>query len=144
MATRGEHADSVTTVDYRNKAMWGSEGYGYWWPRWIRVRISSRTGDTGLAWVAEPNWTNEKQLEVALVRCACGAEFACQQGMVITKCKACDQRARAASQRKRRLKQRLPGMAKHCAHCGAGMAAKRRTRKYCSGACRIAAMRQKD
>ena len=29
-----------------------------------------------------------------------------------------------------------------CVYCGGGMAAKRRTRKYCCGACRIAALRE--
>ena len=145
-----EHSDSVTTMDYRNNLVFF--GDFLWSPLWFRVRITSRTGDDGIAWVAEEGWKYEKPLEVEFVRCACGMEFvrdrsglAWKGGRPNTKnqCKACDQRQRAASQRNRRLRRRRSVLAKRCVRCGDEMAPQRRTRKYCSDACRIAAMRRR-
>lgn len=138
MTTTRNTSDSVT-LDYRNQTMWGY----CWFPRWIRVRLIARKGDTGRACVAEDSWRSDSELEVTLHRCACGAEFACYEGYR-GGCKACDQRARAETQRKRRLAGRLAEMPEHCAYCGGGLDARRRTRRYCSGACRTAAMRDRE
>src|SRR5215471_3561254 len=140
MATSCDVSD-IVTLNYRNRKLWESPSGGLWAPRWIRIQILSREAHTGLASVAEDSWTGTRLLNVVFARCACGIEFAFYTPGDLPMCKSCDQRRRALAQRNRRALERASKLAQVCAYCGGGLAAERRTRKYCSGACRIAALR---
>jgi hypothetical protein len=134
----------IVTLNYRNRRVWESPSGGIWAPRWIRIQILSRQADTGLASVAEDSWSSDRLLNVVFIRCACGTEFAVDTRGDIPLCKSCDQQRRAASQRNRRARQRAPKLTQVCVYCGGGLAAERRTRKYCCGTCRVAALRARS
>jgi hypothetical protein len=142
MATACDVSD-IVTLDYRNRNLWGELSGPLSAPRWIRVQIVSREANRGLAAVAEDKWIGTELLNVRFARCACGIEFAFGNTLGdLPRCKSCDQRERMVSQRNRRMRQRASELAQVCAHCGGGLVAQRRTRKYCSGACRVAALRE--
>jgi hypothetical protein len=82
-----------------------------------------------------------------LKRCACSAVYVGDPSA--RRCPACkreaDRRATLAAVRRLRAKRRLPlPLAQQCRQCNAPMTAKRSTKAFCSGKCRVAAHRDRD
>lgn len=133
-------SDTVT-LNYRNYLICGYPTGGFWFPRWIRVQVLARKGQK--CRVAAVDWDSEP-FDMEVRRCACGIEFGFQPRRGDpTLCRSCDTVRLTERQRRRRKEQRDRIMRTHCAFCGSRMAAERITRKYCSGTCRVAAMRER-
>jgi len=83
-----------------------------------------------------------------LARCSCGTLFAYPAGPNMRtdpprRCLLCKRANAIRKQRERRARRRAAKLATKCANCGQDMAATRKTRRYCSPACRQKAHRQR-
>ena len=109
-----------------------------YFPDWIRVRVT-REPD---GWIARPldfdaetSWLVQRQI------CPCGAVYPVTRHFGWSShCYHCTRRRRTDRQRERRRAARAL-TPQTCQQCGAPVVAQRRTRRYCSGRCRMAASR---
>jgi hypothetical protein len=108
-----------------------------------RVRVV-RLGAIG---TVEVNRSIEGYAWARLARCGCGALFAYRAGPYARttpppRCSDCQRASASRRQRERRAQSRAHQLAQRCARCGCEMSPQRVTRRFCSTACRVAALRR--
>ena len=120
-------------------------------PHWRRVRILRKSFLRH--WAAVFEGTSAPEFNVELYHCACGTQFArrgprCRSDSE-PRCNACAirrqtevRRRSSQRQRLRRQEARVNVLARQCSWCGGAMQSQRRTKQYCSVACRVAAARK--
>ncbi len=140
--------DSVTEMDYLNPDVLFVDG-GIWCPRWVAVDV--RSEDDGQVFATPRNFDLESEpWSVRIVHCECGQEYAERDRFrfdpggrpLVRRCRRCENTRRAERQRAHRAWCRRRELATACAVCGTPIRAERRTRRYCSPACRQRAHRQ--
>jgi hypothetical protein len=136
-------SDSVTTLDLFSESMVMRENGSYYFPRWLSVQIERRVPN-GKAWGCLVGFKPHDPVELTIHRCRCGNEFATRHyTFVIPLCRACDRQKLTERQRRSRARRRARKLRNSCVLCGNPLDAARTTKKFCSGACRTADLRQR-
>jgi hypothetical protein len=146
-AQRSDPSDTVTrSIDYANNELWlGKRGDGKDYkhaPRWIRAEVTALIDDGRI----EVSIFGNAPRTVRLARCDCGDVFAFDGGFhrhPPGRCRACERAHRTNQQRALRHYWLDRELRQACAVCGGALAPQRRTRSYCSDACRQRAQRNR-
>ena len=95
---------------------------------------------------ADERYLSQRYLDWRLLRCPCGKAYEVPYWSRRTKlrrCPDCDKKVLADRQRRRRQQRRAAELRHTCEGCGTAMKPERRTRRYCSTTCRVAAFRRR-
>jgi hypothetical protein len=118
------------------------ESGGYFYQRWYDVQAWE---DEAGRWWAQPEGLRfeDGPWPVYVRWCgSCHQRYAMYGGIRVWRCQACERERRTRKQRARRAQRRC--VSTSCEHCGvAPLQAHRRSRRYCSARCRVAAYRSR-
>jgi hypothetical protein len=112
---------------------------GYFYQRWYDVQAWE---DEAGRWWAQPEGVrfDDGPWPVYVRWCGyCHQRYAMYGGIRVWRCQACERERRTRKQRARRTQHRC--VSTNCEHCGVVLQAHRRSRRYCSTRCRVAAYR---